>query len=557
MATSFLGIAACATCAPLNPAYTEAELRFYMNDLRIQAVLMRKGDFGPVRAVSAELGLSIFEIEEDIAEPAGHFRIASSPTAVVAQVEYSSAQNTALILHTSGTTARPKIVPLNQSNLLSSARSIAQHLGLNESDRCLNVMPLFHIHGIVGALLASIASGGSVVCTPGFHEQDFFDWIADHAPTWYTAVPTIHQSVVAQGARYRQRAPEHRFRFVRSSSSALSPRTYSELQSLVGAPVVEAYGMTEASHQMACNPLPPGVRKAGSVGVSAGAEIALMDEDGLLLPKDAIGEIVIRGAGVMQGYENNPDANGKAFSAGWFRTGDQGRFDEAGYLYITGRLKEIVNRGGEKISPREIDEALLEHQDVIQAVAFALPHPTLGEDLAVAVVLRPGAMVDEAGLRDFLFGCLADFKVPSTIVFTDAIPKGATGKVQRSTLHKLLASRVAKAFVKASSQTEHSLASIFEVVLEHIGVGVNDNFFALGGDSLRGTQVIVRINEMYGIDLAVPTLFRFPTVAALSIEVDAAVQSLFELASEIENMSDDEIARLLAEAEQSTKFSAD
>lgn len=552
MATAFLGVAACAVCAPLNPAYQAAEFRFYLEDTRAQVVIVPKGEQGPVHAVAKEMGLPVLEIETEASLPAGQFRINAVSREGTATQAPRAPHDTALILRTSGTTARPKIVPLSHTNLVASARSIAEHLALQPTDRCLNVMPLFHIHGLVGALMATLAGGASIVCTPGFDDRAFFDWIAQFEPTWYTAVPTIHQSVVTHGARYRQAAPNHQFRLVRSSSSALPPKTFESLQTLTNAPVVEAYGMTEASHQMASNPL-SGQRKPGSVGVPAGVEIALMDDAGHLLAAGATGEIVIRGSGVTAGYENNPEANAKAFIDGWFRTGDQGRFDDEGYLYISGRLKEIVNRGGEKVSPREIDEALLEHPDVAQAVAFAVPHPTLGEDLAAAVVMRAGAKADEPGLRSFLFARLADFKVPSGIVFVDAIPKGATGKVQRTSLYEKIGHLLAKAFVQPTTDTELSLASIFRGVLDCEPVGVLDNFFALGGDSLKAAQVMARIGMQHGAELPVPVLFNHPTISALAVEVEAAKVAAddwsAELAAEIEQMSDEEVARLLAEEE--------
>jgi len=552
MATAFLGVAACAVCAPLNPAYRAAEFRFYLEDTRAQVVIVGKGQSDPVRTVAQDMNLTVLEIESDSSLPAGQFSIGSpSPGGTAARFS-SAPHDIALVLHTSGTTARPKIVPLSHANLVASARSIARHLALLPADRCLNVMPLFHIHGLVGALLASMAAGSSVVCTSGFDEQAFFDWVAQYDPTWYTAVPTIHQSVVAQGARYRQAAPEHGFRFVRSSSSALPPKTFASLQALTGAPVVEAYGMTEAAHEMASNPL-SGPRKAGSVGIPTGVEIAMMDEAGQLLATGATGEIVIRGPGVTAGYENHPSANAKAFCAGWFRTGDQGRFDDDGYLYISGRLKEIVNRGGEKISPREVDEALLEHPDVLQAVAFATPHPTLGEDLAAAVVLRDGAQADEFGLRTFLSARLVDFKVPSSIVFVDAIPKGATGKVQRTSLHEKLAHLFNKSFVAPRNDIERSLALIFREVLACEPISVNDNFFSLGGDSLKGAQVMARIGARHGVEVALSTLFSHPTIATLAVEVNAtraaAEDRYRKLESEIEQMSDEEVARLLAQEE--------
>ncbi len=557
MATAFLGVAACAVCAPLNPAYPESEFRFYLEDTRADVVILPRGERGAAHSVARELGLAVLELETDASLAAGCFRLGSSAQGGAQAGSDAAACDTALILHTSGTTARPKIVPLSHANLIASAHNIATHLALQPADRCLNVMPLFHIHGLVGALLATIAGGGSIVCTPGFDERACFDWIAQFDPSWYTAVPTIHQALTAHGERYRQVAPHHRFRFVRSSSAALPPKVFESLRALTGAPVVEAYGMTEASHQMASNPLSDKC-KPGSVGLPAGVEIALMDDAGQLLARNATGEIVIRGPSVTAGYEHNPQANAKAFTNGWFRTGDQGRFDDEGYLYISGRLKEIVNRGGEKVSPREVDEALLEHADVAQAVAFAVPHQTLGEDLVAAVVLRAGAQADEAALRAFLFSRLADFKVPSCVVFVDAIPKGATGKVQRTHLHERLGHLIARSFVAPTTELERSLASIIRTVLGCEPVGLNDNFFALGGDSLKGAQVIARIRAQHSVELAVPALFAHPTVAELAGAVEAARSVADDwsshLAREIEQLSDEEVTRLLAQEEAAASW---
>jgi len=519
MAVVFLGVASCMTCAPLNPAYTAAEFRFFLEDTGAQAIVLMHEESGPVRAVAVEMGLMLIEIERG-AGRAGQLHIVSRPVAVDAEMGFSAPDQIALILHTSGTTARPKIVPLTQAQLLASAYSIAEHLALEQADRCLNVMPLFHIHGLVAALLASVSAGASVICTPGFDELAFFDWIAQLQPSWTTAVPTMHQAWVARASLYREKAPAHRFRFVRSSSAALPPQTLRALQALTGAPVIEAYGMTEASHQMASNPLPPGLCKPGSVGLPAGAEIAVMNEAGHLLEQGAVGEIVVRGPGLTSGYENHPEANTASFHQGWFRTGDQGRLDEDGYLFITGRLKEIVNRGGEKISPREIDEVLLEHSDVLQAVAYGVPHPTLGEDLVAAVVLGAGAQANETLLRNFLFDRLAAYKVPSTILAVDAIPKGATGKIQRNRLHALLAPQGTQDFEPARSELEQGLVTIFGEVLGVEQPGIHANFFSLGGDSLKGTQVVARINSRLGVMLPATALFRHPTVRALAIEVN-------------------------------------
>jgi acyl-CoA synthetase (AMP-forming)/AMP-acid ligase II len=339
-------------------------------------------------------------------------------------------ESTALILHTSGTTSRPKIVPLSQRNICVSAANVAATLALSPADCGLEIMPLFHIHGLIAGLLAPLYAGGSVFCTPGFNALRFFAWMEEANPTWYTAVPTMHQTILTRASHNRDIIARHPLRFVRSSSASMPPQVIAEIEATFHAPLIEAYGMTEAAHQMASNPL-AGRRKPGSVGPAAGPEIAIMDEAGRLLPPQAIGEIVIRGANVTSGYKNNAKANAEAFTGGWFRTGDQGVMDADGYVHLTGRLKEIINRAGEKISPREVDEILMDHPAVAQVVTFAMPHDKLGEDVAAAVVLRDGQAASETELRDFVKSRLAAFKVPRRIVFLHEIPKGATGKLQR------------------------------------------------------------------------------------------------------------------------------
>jgi hypothetical protein len=286
-----------------------------------------------------------------------------------------------------------------------------------------------------------------------------------------------------------------------------------ELERVFEVPVLEAYGMTEAAHQMTSNPLPPQQRKAGSVGVPTGPEVAIMDEEGRLLANGETGEIVIRGANVTRAYENNPLANQSAFVHGWFRTGDQGLFDEDGYLSITGRIKEIINRGGEKVAPREVEETLLEHPAVAQAVTFAVPHTTLGEDVAAAVVLAPDTSVKEQELRVMILNRLADFKVPSQIIVVDEIPKGPTGKVQRIGLAQILAPELRAEYVAPRNATEAVLAEIWSDVLDINGVGIYDNFFRLGGDSLLATRVMARVRDALQVTVALSSLFEAPTIA--------------------------------------------
>ncbi|HUT49088.1 MAG TPA: acyl--CoA ligase [Alphaproteobacteria bacterium] len=439
MAAAFVAIGSGATTAPLNPGYRADEFRFYLNDLSARALVVERGSGSPAIAVAGELGVPVIELVPNESGPAGAFALAGAGNGSAARPGLAEAEDVALVLHTSGTTSRPKIVPLSQTNVTASARNIAGTLALAPRDRCLNVMPLFHIHGLMAAVLASLGAGASVFCSPGFNALKVFAWLEEAQPTWYTAVPTMHQAILARAARNPEAVKAAKLRLIRSSSSSLPPQVMAALEETFGAPVIESYGMTEAAHQMASNPLPPAMRKPGSVGIAAGPEVRIMDPAGTILESGATGEIVIRGENVTSGYEANDQANRESFSDGWFRTGDLGVFDTDGYLSIAGRIKEIINRGGEKISPREVDEVLLDHPGVAQAVTFALPHDKLGEEVAAAVVTAEGASVTEAELRDFVRERLADFKVPRKIVFVEEIPKGATGKLQRIGLHEKLA----------------------------------------------------------------------------------------------------------------------
>ncbi len=434
MAAGFVAIACGACTAPLNPAYKHDEFDFYLSDLNARALVIQRGMDSPARDVAAARGIPILELDHDAAGPAGAFTLTAPPGFAAGACTApgpTRADDLGLVLHTSGTTSRPKIVPLRQVNITASAYHIAESLALAPGDVCMNIMPLFHIHGLIAATLSSLAAGAAVSCTPGFNAFRVFAWLGEVRPSWYTAVPTMHQTMLGLAHRHADIIKGGRLRFIRSSSASLPPQVMTALEETFGVPVIEAYGMTEASHQMASNPLPPRPRFAGCVGIAAGPEIAIMDDAGSILPSGEIGEVVIRGRNVTAGYENNPDANAKAFVNGWFRTGDQGMLDEQGYLRLTGRLKEIISRGGEKISPIEVDTVLMDHPAVAQCLTFAVPHPMLGEEVGAAIVLREGHTATDHELRDFAAIHLAHFKVPRKIVFLDEIPKGATGKLMR------------------------------------------------------------------------------------------------------------------------------
>jgi len=529
-ATAFLACACAASCAPLNPSYRREEVDFYLEDLKARAVVVSHNLDSPVREAARARGIAVLELHVETEMPAGFFSL-DGVTGLNCAIPPRRPDDLALMLHTSGTTSRPKLVPLTHRNVLASAQHISDALVLSREDRCLNLMPLFHIHGLAAALLASLNAGGSVVCSPGFHPIRSFEWLRDFAPTWITAVPTMYQSILARCADHGEIVRAHRLRFIRSSSASLPIGVFEQLERTFGVPVIEAYGMTEAAHQMASNLLPPGKRRAGSVGRAAGPEITILSSSGDELPVGSVGEVAIRGENVFAGYEDNPEANAAAFVNGWFRTGDEGLLNEDSYLTLSGRIKEQINRGGEKVSPLEIDERLLAHPSIAEAVTFGVPDTRLGEEIAAAVVLKAECDTSEPALQDFLAQTLAPFKVPRRILVVDEIPKGPTGKIQRIGLaDRLGVSYVDDApaeFVAPRTEFERWIAGIWSDVLGIPSIGVHDDFFSLGGDSILGAEAVARIRELTGNEaLPLVSIVRAPTVAGMARELDGDVSAL-------------------------------
>ena len=436
---SFLAAGIAGTAAPLNPAYKEDEFRFYLDDTAAKVLLLPPDGAADARRAAGDT-VPILTIDMDAA---GTVSLADRNGKTLGRVPVTpppTVDDVALVLHTSGSTGRPKRVPLKHANLSISAQNVAHHYSLTPDDVSLCVMPLFHVHGLVASTLATFASGGTVVVPAKFSPLSFWRTARDHGVTWYSAVPTLHQLLLARAGDpsdpSRRPAGTEKLRFIRSCSASLPPAVMHALEAAFGAPVLEAYGMTEAAHQMASNPLPPSERKPGSVGHGTDVRISIMDKAGAHLPIGQAGEVVIQGPNVITGYENNPEANASSFVDGWFRTGDQGVLDENGYLTLVARIKELINRGGEKISPREIDEVLLTHPAIAEAVCFGVPHGTWGEEVEAAVVLREGETVSGADLLSFCKERLADFKRPKQIHITQAIPRTATGKIQRGAVAK-------------------------------------------------------------------------------------------------------------------------
>jgi acyl-CoA synthetase (AMP-forming)/AMP-acid ligase II len=411
-----------AAASPLNPAYTKDEFAFYLGDLDPRLLLVPAGEAAAARA--AAHGVTVVDM---VSSPG------SAPSLVIdghevrpkRPGESGGVDDIALLLHTSGTTSRPKQVPLLQRNLMASTRTIAEHYRLRPDDVSYCAMPLFHIHGLVASTLASLAAGGCAVVPRRVAPRRFWPQARATGTTWLSAGPTLHQMLLDQ--RDREGSPPT-LRFVRSCSSALSPALFQRAEDEYGVPMLEAYGMTEASHQMASNPLPPAPRPPGSVGVATGTDIGVVDSSRRFLSEGQAGEIVIRGPGVTPGYLANPGANEEAFFDGWFRTGDRGVL-EAGYLRLEGRLKELIIRGGENISPAEVEDVLKAHPAVADAACFGIPDDKYGEEVGAAVSLSGEA--DERILLEHCRARLTAVKVPKRLFLLPEIPRTPTGKLQR------------------------------------------------------------------------------------------------------------------------------
>ena len=421
---SFLAASIAGTAAPLNPAYPYEEFVFFLADTNARVLLCPPVGAELARSAAADRKIPVFSVEMS---DQGNVHLAGVPTGV--SVTEPTAEDIALILHTSGSTGRPKRVPLRHFNLAVSSANIANTYALSERDVSMCIMPLFHVHGLIGSTMSTLVSGGTVVVPTKFNALSFWKTVGEHHVSWYSGVPTMHQLLLARA--HHKPAEAASLRFIRSCSAPLSPELIGKIEDLFGVPFVEAYGMTEAAHQMTSNPLPPRHRKAGSVGVGTGLRVRIMDKDGNDLGNDHRGEVAIQGANVFRGYDNNPEANARAFVGGWFRTGDEGWLDEDCYLHLTGRIKDIIIRGGENIAPHEVDEVLLKHPAVAAAVTFGYAHPTLGEDVAAAVVLHEPHGATEKALIKYCRESLAEYKCPKKIYLVKSIPTTATGKVRR------------------------------------------------------------------------------------------------------------------------------
>jgi acyl-CoA synthetase (AMP-forming)/AMP-acid ligase II/acyl carrier protein len=520
-----MSIAASAVCVPLNPGFTADECQRYFAELGVAALLTRLDVNSASREAALALGIPVADLPTPPRRGFGPFNIVCGTKGHISDDDFASGTDDAFILLTSGSTSRPKMVPLTHASVCLSAHNVGAAIALEPQDRLLSVLPLFHGHGLISGILGALAAGSSAVCTSGFDAVAFFEWLKEFRPTWYTAVPLIHQAVLSEGDGRRRDAQRSSLRLIRSASSTLAPKVLCGLEALFGVPVIDTFGMTEAATQIAANPLCR--RKLGSVGQSAGAEIAILDDEGRWVSPGEHGEIALRGPTITRGYYNDAAATRSAFRDGWFRTGDLGYLDAEGYLFIVGRINDIINRGGQKVAPAEVEAVLLSHPDVVETAVFSIPHTRLGADVAAAVVLRPRAKVSVQKLRDFARERLAAFKVPGPIRIVPEILKGAGGKIRRRELAAALSMKQPTARVKRGgspvrSELESQLAKIWEEILDCNQIEVDQDVFALGVDSLAMMQMILNLRERFGVDFSFKDIFDLPTVAALAARLQTS-----------------------------------
>jgi len=534
-AICYLGVAACAIYVPLNPDFTESEFTAHLTRLRPKAVILPHGGGDVARRCAERLELAVVDLVAETTRPAGWFHLEPTGRPIAAPdsktLAWNGEDDVALVLLTSGSTSDHKLVPLKVRHLLAYAQAAGKHYGLGSRDRCLHVMPMFHGHGLMSSLLIPLANGSGVICSPHFDIPSFFEEMRTLRPTWYSAGSSIHHAILARVDDYRDIAREARLRFLRSGSGRLDPKVMSGLEGAFGAPMLERYGMSETGGTLTSNPMPPGLRKPGTVGTPMFNEVAIMDESGTLLGPNCDGEVVARGPSVFDGYLDNPNANAAAFVNGWFRTGDLGRFDDDGYLTLIGRTKDVINRGGEKIGTLEVEAALAKHPAVEEVCVFAVPHASLGEEVAAAVTISAGCTVSKHEIRTHARGLLTAFKVPREVFFLPSLPKGATNKIRRDQVAQICRELLAtsesarESAARAWSSLEQEVARVWQRVLGFDAIQLDDDFFLVGGDSLKAYELFAHLRKRYRVSLGLRQIFdEAATVAGMARLIERARQ---------------------------------
>jgi acyl-CoA synthetase (AMP-forming)/AMP-acid ligase II len=512
-AVMLLALCTHATAIPLNPDEPSITIGKLLQSCRANYIVLPERFAPELLEAVRQTDVSVLVLKRPPNAAAGVFEIslADDASTGIPAAHYPKKQ-AALILHTSGSTNVPKRVPLSAENLLSAAWNVARSLALGETDLCLNMMPMFHIGALVDLLLAPLYSGGAVVFAPAISAATFFKITAAYRPTWFQAVPTVLREIL--------NAPQHDIseaitgmRFIRVVSQPLPERLRQDFEARFSVPLVPIYGMTETAGVITSTPLEATQRKAGSVGPSAGLQLRIADTEGQPLPPGNMGEVQIRGTSVMAGYEAAPAE--KTFQDGWFLTGDMGYLDADGFLFITGRIKDIINRGGEKIAPAELDRVLAEHSAIQEAAAFAVAHSSLGEEVGVATVCAPDVMLSEADVIAFLRARVAAHKLPRRVLFLDRLPRLPSGKLDRRGLATIAEQtfRSTRPFAEPQSALSRQIAALWCRVLKLPAVGMDDDFFDLGGDSLSATNLAQQMETELGYTSV--DLFEAPTIRAM------------------------------------------
>ena len=551
MALTLIGVMACASFVPLMENHGIEEYKTLITNIGIRVLIIMEGSDTVAISAASELNTPVITAKrKDFSGALLDFQMSSQPLNRTENSGLPGPDDIAMVLTTSGTTELPKIVPLTYKNVFSSAHCSAIALDLTNSDCYLHMMSMKHIAGITPSIITPLTVGASIVCTNGFSTEFFFKCLHEYQPTCFTAVPIMFKALAKVLNTITFDNKNCNLRFVRSLASPITEPLMEKFETFFGVPFLQAYGMTEAL-SISFTPLPPHKRKHGSVGVVFCPEVAILDESGFILNNEETGEVSVRAPYVFKGYENNPDANKKAFVNGWFRTGDLGYFDNEGYLYITGRVKEIINRGGEKVSPYEVEAALESHPAVKDGCVFGIYHDRLGEAVVAAVVLNDGHHVAEMEIRQHIYDRLTDYKVPQQVIFVDTIPKNDLGKVQRSVARDIFSPLLVPEFIEPETEMEKALAAIWRQLLDITHVGRHDNFFALGGDSLLATQVISQIKQVIGVEVPLVKVFQYTTLSELSGAIsadsldDIDEDDLSDLLEQIEGYSEEEVMERL------------
>lgn len=522
-AVALLGIASCAVCVPLNSSTPPTEMEKALEETKAKALLVPATTSVEMKSLARQLGIVLLEYSAEDGAPAGRLNIDGRRAAAVTHGGPAAAGDLAYVLRTSGTTSRSKIVPISHRNVVARTAKSRRIFDLRPGDRCLNLMPLCYHHGLNSGLMLPLVAGSAVICPQAFNVDTFFACMREFSPTWYTASFTYHQTILEWLQQRPNALDGHRIRFMRAGSGPLAAHIRTGVEEMVGAPLLEVYGTTETGTVAANSPV--GKRKPGTVGASPDNDLAIMDDDGNLLATGAEGEVVVRGPIVFDGYENDPAANRRAFRGEWYRTGDHGVIDEGGFIKLLGRRDEVINRGGEKIAPREVDDALLAHSAVAEAVSFPVPHATLHQEIAAAVVLRDDAHVTGQELRRFLATRLASFKVPRVILCTAELPKGPTGKLSRKGLaahFDLVPSAPPNIHGEARTETQRTLLALWRAALKRSDIGLDDDFFLLGGDSLCAVDLLHTIEQHLQYQLPLNFLMEAPTVRQMEERLGTA-----------------------------------